>query len=114
MYVAATRARDRLILSGAVKTDRWPDANPRGAPLSWLGPAIDPDIAALTPDDPVHEVRARGAGWELHARVGLNAPGTGGRVLRDAALPSDAAGGEPVERPAPMPPLAPIAGEAAI
>jgi ATP-dependent exoDNAse (exonuclease V) beta subunit len=36
-YVACTRAQERLILSGTVKLEKWPDCN-GGAPISWLGP----------------------------------------------------------------------------
>jgi ATP-dependent helicase/nuclease subunit A len=44
-YVAATRARERLLLSGAVRCDPWPDEKPGAAPLAWLGPAFVPQIA---------------------------------------------------------------------
>jgi ATP-dependent helicase/nuclease subunit A len=43
-YVACTRARERLILSGTTKLDKWPNAN-GGAPISWLGPRIAPRAA---------------------------------------------------------------------
>ena len=45
-YVAMTRARERLILSGAAKleSDSW--ANGSGAPIGWLAPAVVPDIRA--------------------------------------------------------------------
>jgi ATP-dependent helicase/nuclease subunit A len=43
-YVAATRARERLILSGAVRCDPWPEPKPGAAPLAWLGPAFLPDV----------------------------------------------------------------------
>ena len=44
IYVAMTRARERLILSGAARFASWPrDA---GAPISWLAPALVGDIAA--------------------------------------------------------------------
>ncbi|MGC9220062.1 MAG: UvrD-helicase domain-containing protein [Solirubrobacteraceae bacterium] len=44
-YVAMTRARERLILSGAARFDQWENAN-RGSAISWLGPALVPDIAS--------------------------------------------------------------------
>ena len=44
-YVAATRAREQLILSGAATCDPWPEAKPGAPPISWLGPAFVPDIA---------------------------------------------------------------------
>jgi ATP-dependent helicase/nuclease subunit A len=44
-YVAMTRARERLILSGAAKLDAWP-VNGAGGPIGWIGPAFVPDIAS--------------------------------------------------------------------
>ncbi len=41
-YVAMTRARERLILSGAARLDAWPES---GSPIAWIGPAVVPDIA---------------------------------------------------------------------
>ena len=43
-YVAMTRARERLILSGAVKFEAWPN-NGAAGPIGWIGPAFVPDIA---------------------------------------------------------------------
>ncbi len=91
LYVAATRARHRLILSGVVAHPRWPEPNPRGAPLSWLGPAVDPRVADIGPDDPVREVRQAVGAWELGARVSLNVPETVGTVLRHESLAPAAA-----------------------
>jgi ATP-dependent helicase/nuclease subunit A len=45
-YVAMTRARERLILSGAAKLDSDSWANGSGAPIGWLAPAVVPDIRA--------------------------------------------------------------------
>ncbi len=44
-YVAMTRAREQLILSGAVGCQSWPEAKPGAAPLSWIAPAFVPDVA---------------------------------------------------------------------
>lgn len=44
-YVAMTRARERLLLSGAARVDAWGTAN-GGAPMSWLGPALVEDVSA--------------------------------------------------------------------
>jgi hypothetical protein len=56
-YVAATRAREQLILSGAATCDPWPEAKPGAAPLSWLGPAFVPDLASrCVPDAPPRTV----------------------------------------------------------
>jgi ATP-dependent exoDNAse (exonuclease V) beta subunit len=44
-YVAMTRARERLILSGAAKLDGWPTGS-GGGPITWIGPALVPDLTA--------------------------------------------------------------------
>ena len=50
-YVAMTRAREHLILSGAARCETWPEARPGGAPLAWIGPAFVPDIGKrIAPD----------------------------------------------------------------
>ena len=62
-YVAMTRARERLILSGAAKLDAWPalENGGGGGPIAWIGPAVEPlDGVAVTfvrPED-VPAVRA--------------------------------------------------------
>jgi ATP-dependent helicase/nuclease subunit A len=43
-YVAMTRAKERLIVSGAARLDRWDELN-RFAPVGWIGKAFVPDIA---------------------------------------------------------------------
>ena len=42
-YVAMTRARERLILSGAAKLDAWPalENGGGGGPIAWIGPAVE-------------------------------------------------------------------------
>ena len=83
MYVALTRARERLILSGGVTLSPWPKAGPAAPPLAWLGPALLGDLARLpTPEQPEADVR-----WGTAAvRCALNAPQTVGRVLRSQSL----------------------------
>ena len=54
LYVAATRAQERLILSGGVDTARWPAPRPGGPPMAWLAPALLGDPAAAL------RARARG------------------------------------------------------
>jgi ATP-dependent helicase/nuclease subunit A len=44
-YVAMTRARERLILSGAAKLESWPSEG-AGGPIAWLGPALLGDVQA--------------------------------------------------------------------
>lgn len=47
MYVAMTRARERLLLSGAVDFSSWPRERPGAPPIAWLGPALAPELPAL-------------------------------------------------------------------
>ena len=56
MHVAMTRAEERLILSGAARLgDNWPQPGPGVAPISWIGPALVPGVAALHPGEPVRD-----------------------------------------------------------
>jgi ATP-dependent helicase/nuclease subunit A len=104
MYVGMTRARDHLILSGAVDAGRWPEDRPGACPISWLGPALVPGIeAALGSEDPepaiVSEAAARAG-----VRVSVNSPAS-------AAAAAPAVAAEPVvfaaraaaSPPAPLP-----------
>ena len=43
-YVAMTRARERLIVSGAAKLESWQSS---GGPIAWLGPALLGDLEAV-------------------------------------------------------------------
>jgi ATP-dependent helicase/nuclease subunit A len=47
LYVAMTRARELLLLSGAVDFGRWPKQGPSGTPISWLGPALSGALPEL-------------------------------------------------------------------
>ncbi|MGH2864901.1 MAG: UvrD-helicase domain-containing protein, partial [Solirubrobacteraceae bacterium] len=48
LYVAMTRARERMLLSGAVDFARWPPARQAPTAISWLGPALATDLPELT------------------------------------------------------------------
>jgi ATP-dependent exoDNAse (exonuclease V) beta subunit len=57
-YVAMTRARERLILSGAAKLEVWPELEGNGGgggPIAWIGPAVgerdDVALAFVGPED---------------------------------------------------------------
>jgi ATP-dependent exoDNAse (exonuclease V) beta subunit len=89
-YVACTRARDRLILSGTTKLDKWPNVN-GGAPISWLGPRIAPHATVI-------QSRAQDLGTVL--REAVPAP----RVATAAAAPQAAP--DIAELPVPPPPPA--------
>jgi ATP-dependent helicase/nuclease subunit A len=78
LYVAMTRARERLLLSGAVEFERWPEQRQGGTMISWLGPALG-DVAALAScaSPAVHDL-AVGA---THVRLRLSSPASAGDVL---------------------------------
>ena len=81
LYVAMTRARERLLCSGAVNPERWPPQRPGGPPISWLGPALAEDLSQLDGREPIRELHPPGApGARVLCR--LSSPATLGRVLR--------------------------------
>ncbi len=45
LYVAMTRARDRLLLCGSAKLEKWP--KPTASPIAWVVPALDPELPEL-------------------------------------------------------------------
>jgi ATP-dependent helicase/nuclease subunit A len=81
LYVAMTRARERLLLSGAVAFERWPSSEQ--APISWLGPALSSELPALASagGTAVVELPIVGAG-PVSVRCRLSTPATVGSVLR--------------------------------
>jgi hypothetical protein len=83
LYVAMTRARERLLVSGACDFGRWSG----GAPITWLAPALVPELPVLasTLEHPVADVAVTG-GHGVAARCWLNSPATIGSVLREGAL----------------------------
>lgn len=100
MYVAMTRARERLILSGGVQVAKWPPPGPASPPLAWLGPALlEEDLTRMaTEEEPVIDVR-----WSTAAvRCSLNAPATVGRVLRTESLAPAGTGLPVAATPAPQ------------
>ena len=105
MYVATTRAQERLIVSGGLSLTAWPAEGPKAPPLAWLGRALlGGDLRALPAiDDPIAEVA-----WGDGARVRcfVNTPQTVGRVLREDAL-APAGTQLPVAPPPPPRPLEP-------
>jgi ATP-dependent exoDNAse (exonuclease V) beta subunit len=101
-YVAMTRARERLLLSGAVTCEPWPDPR-RAAPLGWIAPAFVPDIAARAAAGELDGVVERVEG-EWRARVAY-------RVVRPDREPSFAETLAPATPP--PPPEAPLAAGSA-
>jgi hypothetical protein len=100
LYVAMTRAEERLVLSGGADLEDWPSAAGAGSPpLAWLGPALLDGLAALPGEDDPDRVVTPAPGATLRCLV--STPATVGRVLREASL----APGGPVLPPAPAPPV---------
>jgi ATP-dependent helicase/nuclease subunit A len=83
LYVAMTRARERLLLSGSCDFERWSG----GAPINWLAPALVPELPALagTLERAVADLPFTG-GDGARARCWLNSPTTVGSVLQQGSL----------------------------
>ncbi len=87
-----TRARERLLLSGAVEFERWPEQRLGAPTISWLGPALGAELPALTAtlEQPVCDLVVAGATGHASVRCRLNAPATVGTVLGRRAPRGDA------------------------
>ncbi len=112
LYVAMTRARERLLLSGAVDFERWPGSRAAPTAISWLGPALSVDLPALTQPGhaPVHDLPIDSRGSAV-VRCRLNAPATVGAVLRLERVEGETgAPDEPIESET-GPSDQPVAGE---
>jgi ATP-dependent exoDNAse (exonuclease V) beta subunit len=84
-YVAMTRARERLLLSGAVDFSSWPKENGTSPPISWLGPGLIPSLPQLVAGGGgISTVPAGEHGAGPPVRVTLSDPSSYGAVLRDA------------------------------
>jgi ATP-dependent helicase/nuclease subunit A len=85
LYVAMTRACERLLLSGAVDFERWPEQRLGAPTISWLGPALSPDLPASvqTLQPPIRELAVVASdGTSVRVGLRLNAPETAGTVLQ--------------------------------
>jgi ATP-dependent helicase/nuclease subunit A len=87
LYVAMTRARERLILSGGLPLAKWPDPDKRTSPpLAWIAPGLVPDVAARLEAEPDSIATGTFAERDVPVRVALNTPATLGTVLRRESL----------------------------
>ncbi len=79
-----TRARERLLLSGAVEFERWPEQRRGATTISWLGPALAPEVPALASRvlPPVHDL----AVGVTHVRLRLSSPASAGDVLHRGSM----------------------------
>ncbi len=82
-YVAMTRARERLLLSGAVDFGSWPKESDTAAPISWLGPALLPELPELAASGGGIRTIAAGGGGGPSIRITLSDAAGYGSVLRD-------------------------------
>jgi len=101
-WVAMTRARERLILSGGVRCGRWPERRRTSPPLAWIGPAFVGEITALAAaqDGVPHGVASHPSDPRVRVSWALNRPDSVGAVLRPQSL-APAPGEEPAATPAP-------------
>jgi ATP-dependent helicase/nuclease subunit A len=106
LYVACTRAQERLLLSGVATFERWPSAREGVAPIAWIAPALVPDLQVLVQaESPSAGVVTVQAGEELTVRCVLNRPQTAVPEASEChGLPMRASGA--VEGEAPVPPSA--------
>ena len=95
LYVAMTRARERLLLSGAVSFERWPEQRLRAPTIAWLGPALAPELPAIAAalEQPLCDLPVAGPTGQTTVRCRLNAPATVGAVLHPKAPEPQPAGG---------------------
>ena len=116
LYVAMTRARERLLLSGAVDFESWPKRGEIPPPIQWLGPALCASLPEVgSRGAGVHEL-AVGDSGAIALRCTLSNPAAYGSILRqppgppavrgdDLGVPgppqSAARGVDPVTRPGP-------------
>jgi ATP-dependent helicase/nuclease subunit A len=74
LYVACTRARERLLLSGVASFERWPAAREGAAPIAWIGPALIPELASIVGAESLPDAPFTVAlGEDLAVRCLLNA-----------------------------------------
>jgi ATP-dependent helicase/nuclease subunit A len=75
LYVACTRAENRLLLSGSAAFERWPQPRPGMTPISWIAPALVPDAPSLAASEQrPTEALTVDLGDGLHVRCVFNAP----------------------------------------
>ena len=88
-YVAMTRARERLLLSGAARLENWREGKfTKGGPVAWIAPALVPDLAQLL---------GAGGGEVVHGRglLRLTLPQPGDEIGEGVAV--EVAAGQPAD-----------------
>jgi len=82
LYVAMTRARERLLLSGAIDFERWPRSRQAPTPISWLAPALAAELPELARAGVPRADLTLAAEGSPAVRCLLNSPVSLGEVLR--------------------------------
>jgi ATP-dependent helicase/nuclease subunit A len=105
-YVAMTRARERLILSGATRFEGWAEQRwTGGGPVGWIAPAFVPELAARLAEGG-GEIALGGA--RVRLALSVPEPASPGPAAPPRPLPP-----EPGPTP-PEPPARPMAPEPAL
>ncbi|MBV9214172.1 MAG: PD-(D/E)XK nuclease family protein, partial [Actinobacteria bacterium] len=87
-YVAMTRAKDQLVLSGAVDATKWPEPKPLGAPINWIWRAVAPGAPAILAADCEGEEVRSFEGHPVRVALRLCSPASVERLLPgDARAP---------------------------
>jgi ATP-dependent helicase/nuclease subunit A len=78
-YVAMTRAREHLIVSGAADLEKWPEPKQLGAPMDWVWRGLAPDLGSLGAEGV--SVRVSDEGREVRVRCVVCSPSDVDSVL---------------------------------
>jgi len=99
VYVAMTRARERLLLSGAVDFASWPRDRPGGPPIAWLAPALAPELPTLCAQTAAHPAAAPPeSAAQISAATGPETAARGATAT--AAMAADSGAATPAASPA--------------
>jgi ATP-dependent exoDNAse (exonuclease V) beta subunit len=110
-YVAMTRARERLILSGATRFESWLTGSKQtgGGPVGWIAPAFVPEFASrLAEGSAVVELGGAQVALRISAPDDVVVEGAPGAAVPSDAVPAPPVASADVLAPAPVP--APAAG----
>ncbi|MEA2398715.1 MAG: hypothetical protein QOK25_2271 [Thermoleophilaceae bacterium] len=110
-HVAMSRAREHLILRGAIDAEKWAEPRPLGAPADWIWRALAPGAKQLLTDSSVGvDVREVEGIGELRVRGVLCTPANVDELLPGGRVPGapspSAPAAEPGAEPAAVPPPA--------
>jgi ATP-dependent helicase/nuclease subunit A len=81
LYVAMTRARERLLLSGTVEFSAWPKPSEVPPPVNWLAPALSAKLPELGQEGPGVHLLPLGEAGRISMRVSFSDPSGFGTVL---------------------------------